>query len=92
MPTIIYGMEQLAQNVTGITVPNSGHWIPEEQPDFLVKALNIFLAVILLQLVNKNYPENNRCCIDLCSGFSISVGTKNLDAKPIFFLSMPEQH
>ena len=25
MPTIIYGMKILAQNVTGITVPNSGH-------------------------------------------------------------------
>jgi len=29
-------MEKLAQNVTGIIVPNSGHWIPEEQPKFLV--------------------------------------------------------
>jgi len=24
----------LAQNVTGIVVPNSGHFIPEEQPDY----------------------------------------------------------
>ena len=42
MPTIIYGMEQLAQNVTGITVPNSGHFIPDEQPKFLVEQLTKF--------------------------------------------------
>ncbi|HVD35980.1 MAG TPA: alpha/beta hydrolase, partial [Nitrososphaeraceae archaeon] len=44
MPTVIYGMKLLAQNVTGITVPNSGHWIPEEQPVFLVKLLNNFFS------------------------------------------------
>ena len=38
MPTVIYGMKILAQNVQGITVPNSGHYIPEEQPDFVIKA------------------------------------------------------
>ena len=32
MSSIEYGMKILAQNVTGITVPNSGHWIQEEQP------------------------------------------------------------
>ena len=32
MQSIVYGMKILAQNVTGITVPNSGHFIPEEQP------------------------------------------------------------
>jgi len=37
---VIYGMKILAQNVQGITVPNSGHFIPEEQPVFLVKLLN----------------------------------------------------
>jgi pimeloyl-ACP methyl ester carboxylesterase len=42
MPTTIYGMKQLAQNVTGITVPNSGHFIPEEQPKFLVEQLTKF--------------------------------------------------
>jgi len=42
MPTIIYGMKILAQNVTGITVPNSGHWIPEEQPQFLTDQLSKF--------------------------------------------------
>ena len=44
MPSIIYGMKILAQNVQGITVPNSGHWIPEEQPVFLVKLLNNFFS------------------------------------------------
>jgi pimeloyl-ACP methyl ester carboxylesterase len=39
-----YGMRQLAENVTGITVPNSGHWIQEEQPDFLVNVLNNFFS------------------------------------------------
>jgi pimeloyl-ACP methyl ester carboxylesterase len=45
MPTSIYGMKILAQNVTGIIVPNSGHWIPEEQPKFLVdQLLKFFVA------------------------------------------------
>ena len=44
MPTIIYGMKILAQNVQGITVPNSGHFIPEEQPDVVVKLLNNFFS------------------------------------------------
>jgi pimeloyl-ACP methyl ester carboxylesterase len=44
MPTVIYGMKILAQNVQGITVPNSGHFIPEEQPDFVVKLLNNFFS------------------------------------------------
>ena len=44
MPSIIYGMKILAQNVTGITVPNSGHFIPEEQPHFLSDQLLKFFA------------------------------------------------
>jgi pimeloyl-ACP methyl ester carboxylesterase len=44
MPTVIYGMKILAQNVLGITVPNSGHFIPEEQPVLLVKLLNNFFS------------------------------------------------
>jgi pimeloyl-ACP methyl ester carboxylesterase len=44
MPTVIYGMKILAQNVQGITVPNSGHFIPEERPDFVVKMLNNFFG------------------------------------------------
>jgi pimeloyl-ACP methyl ester carboxylesterase len=45
MPTIIYGMQQLAQNVQGIKVPNSGHFIPEERPDFVIKMLDNFFGV-----------------------------------------------
>jgi pimeloyl-ACP methyl ester carboxylesterase len=44
MPSIIYGMNQVGQNVQGIIVPNSGHWIPEEQPEFVVKLLNNFFS------------------------------------------------
>jgi pimeloyl-ACP methyl ester carboxylesterase len=34
----------LAANVIGVTVPNSGHWIPEEQPEFLVNQLSNFFG------------------------------------------------
>ena len=44
MPSIVYGMQKLAQNATGITVPNSGQWIPEEQPNFVIKILDNFFA------------------------------------------------
>ena len=44
MPTIIYAMKILAQNVQGVTVPNSSHFIPEEQPDFVIKSLNNFFS------------------------------------------------
>jgi pimeloyl-ACP methyl ester carboxylesterase len=44
MPTVIYGMKILAQNVTGITVPNSGHFIPEEQPQFVIDQLLKFFG------------------------------------------------
>jgi pimeloyl-ACP methyl ester carboxylesterase len=44
MPTVIYGMKILAQNVTGITVSNSGHFIQEEQPDVVVNLLNNFFS------------------------------------------------
>ena len=37
-------MKTLAQNVTGIIVPNSGHYIPEEQPDFVINALYNFFG------------------------------------------------
>jgi pimeloyl-ACP methyl ester carboxylesterase len=41
---VVYGMKILAQNVQGIIVPNSGHWIPEEQPDFVIKVLDNFFG------------------------------------------------
>jgi pimeloyl-ACP methyl ester carboxylesterase len=37
-------MKILAQNVQGIIVPNSGHYIAEEQPDVVVKLLNNFFS------------------------------------------------
>ena len=42
MPLVINGMQQVAENVTGVKIPNSGHWIPEEQPKFLVEQLTKF--------------------------------------------------
>jgi pimeloyl-ACP methyl ester carboxylesterase len=44
MPLTIYGMQQVAENVTGITVPLSGHWIPEEQPQFVIDQLFKFFG------------------------------------------------
>jgi pimeloyl-ACP methyl ester carboxylesterase len=41
-------MKILAQNVTGIKVPKSGHFIPEEQPQFVIKQLAISLLVVIL--------------------------------------------
>jgi pimeloyl-ACP methyl ester carboxylesterase len=40
----LYAMKALAQNASGIIVPNSGHWIPEEQPDFIIKLLDNFFG------------------------------------------------
>ena len=36
--------QALAANVKGVTVPLSGHWIPEEQPDFVIKQLAMFFS------------------------------------------------
>jgi pimeloyl-ACP methyl ester carboxylesterase len=44
MPIIAYSMKQAAQNVQTIVVPNSGHWIQEEQPVVTVKLLNNFFS------------------------------------------------
>ena len=44
MPSIVYGMQQLAENVTGIRVPNSGHFIAEEQPEFVIDQLSNFFS------------------------------------------------
>ena len=40
----LYAMKTLAQNVRGIQIPNSGHWGPEERPDFVIKMLDNFFA------------------------------------------------
>jgi pimeloyl-ACP methyl ester carboxylesterase len=42
----LYGMQALAQNVRGIQVADSGHWIPEERPDFVIKLLDNFFGGI----------------------------------------------
>jgi hypothetical protein len=34
--------QALASNVTGMIVPLSGHWIPEEQPKFVIEQLAMF--------------------------------------------------
>ena len=36
--------QALATNVTGVTVPLSGHWIPEEQPEFVIEQLTTFFS------------------------------------------------
>ena len=40
----LYAMKTLAQNVRGMQVPNSGHWIPEEQPEVIIKLLDSFFG------------------------------------------------
>jgi YVTN family beta-propeller protein len=40
----LYAMKILAQNVQSIQIPNSGHWGPEERPDFVIKMLDNFFA------------------------------------------------
>ena len=37
-------VKAIAQNVTGVRVPLSGHWIPEEQPQFVIKQLAKFFG------------------------------------------------
>jgi pimeloyl-ACP methyl ester carboxylesterase len=41
---IRHSMKALAQNVRCIQIPNSGHWGPEERPDFVLKMLDHFFA------------------------------------------------
>src|SRR5215467_12501800 len=40
----LYSMKALAQNVRGIQIPNSGHWSPEERPDFVIRMLDNFFG------------------------------------------------
>jgi len=35
-------MQRVGTNVRGGIVQNCGHWIPEEQPEFLLKELTVF--------------------------------------------------
>jgi pimeloyl-ACP methyl ester carboxylesterase len=41
---VLVGIKLLAKNVTGIIVPNSGHWIPEEHPEFVINQLSSFFG------------------------------------------------
>jgi pimeloyl-ACP methyl ester carboxylesterase len=43
-PLPVLGMQQLAENVTGIIIPNAGHFFPEEQPQFVVNQLSNFFG------------------------------------------------
>jgi pimeloyl-ACP methyl ester carboxylesterase len=43
-PLPVLGMQQLAENVQGIIVPNSGHYIAEEQPQFVINQLSNFFG------------------------------------------------
>jgi len=36
--------QALASNAIGVTVPLSGHWIPEEQPQFVMEQLVQFFG------------------------------------------------
>jgi pimeloyl-ACP methyl ester carboxylesterase len=54
--------QALAANVTGITVPLSGHWIPEEQPEFVIEQLvNFFGDSKLLILYNEYFCQLCNC-------------------------------
>jgi len=44
MPSVVYGMKMLAQNVQGIKVSNTGHFTPEEQPQFVIKQISNFFG------------------------------------------------
>ena len=37
-------VKAMAQNVTGVKVPLSSHWIPEEQPNFVLEQLANFFG------------------------------------------------
>ena len=43
-PLPVLAMQQLAENVTGIVIPNAGHFFPEEQPQFVINQLSNFFA------------------------------------------------
>jgi pimeloyl-ACP methyl ester carboxylesterase len=42
-PLVAQMMREVADDVSGVLIPKSAHWIPEEQPDALLKALTDFL-------------------------------------------------
>lgn len=42
-PMIASSMENVATDVRTVVAPDSGHWIPEEQPEFVIDCLRLFL-------------------------------------------------
>ena len=44
MPNVAYGMNMLVENVRGIKIPNAGHSIQGEQPQFLINQLSNFFG------------------------------------------------
>jgi pimeloyl-ACP methyl ester carboxylesterase len=45
IPTMGEALKPYFQNVTSVVIPDAGHFVPEEQPEALAKALMAFLAV-----------------------------------------------
>jgi pimeloyl-ACP methyl ester carboxylesterase len=41
---VLESLQRMAENATGGLVPNSGHWVTEEQPEFVAKALLDFFT------------------------------------------------
>jgi pimeloyl-ACP methyl ester carboxylesterase len=37
-------LEEVAEQVTGVRIPRTGHWVPEENPEALTTALLEFLG------------------------------------------------
>ena len=58
----LYGMQKLAQNVTGIKVPLSGHWIPEERPDFVDLLLRSQAKTNIKKYIDERLPEEYEKC------------------------------
>lgn len=44
IPTMADSLRQYFENVTGVVIPDSGHFVPEEQPAALHRALRTFLG------------------------------------------------
>lgn len=42
-PLVAASLENVATDVRGVVVPDTGHWIPEERPEFVVDCLRLFL-------------------------------------------------
>jgi pimeloyl-ACP methyl ester carboxylesterase len=43
-PTVEQGMSTLAANVEGQIIPECGHWVADEQPEYVIAALRTFFA------------------------------------------------